>query len=290
MLETLEECPSCGSPKLIDHLKAIDHANTSETFKLVLCHQCDLAFTNPRPTFDTIYPYYQGDNYISHSNKVLDIVSFIYKLLRTYTLYQKEKHIRLLNHKRGTLLDFGCGTGHFLRHCQNRNWIVQGVEPNTSARQSSQTTLKQHVHSDPSTLTSSFDIITAWHVIEHVHDLKKTLLSLKNLLNPQGHLLIAVPNISSFDSSHYKEDWAGLDVPRHLYHFNPSSFKTLVTECGLNLLKTIPMKFDAFYVSMLSEKYKNKGQLLSAFKTGYKSNSKASKTGQYSSLIYVLSK
>jgi len=134
-----------------------------------------------------------------------------------------------------------------------------------------------------------FDIITLWHVLEHVSDLDAQIKELKRLLKPKGYLIIAVPNYKSYDADHYKTFWAAYDVPRHLWHFSKNAIQSIFGKFNFILEKTLPMKFDSFYVSLLSEKYKTgKMNYLKAFRIGLRSNIKAKRTGEYSSLIYVL--
>ena len=190
----------------------------------------------------------------------------------------------------GKLLDFGCGTGEFLAQCTKSGFKTFGYEPNENA--SNQATSKGlSIIQNLKDLNQKMDAITAWHVVEHVPNLRDTIKDLKKKLSKDGILFIAVPNVNSFDARHYKEYWAAYDVPRHLYHFSQNSFGKLIAKCKLHLVDTIPMKFDSYYVSLLSEKYLNgKTDFIRALKTGYKSNHHAKKNGEYSSLIYVLKK
>ncbi len=130
-----------------------------------------------------------------------------------------------------------------------------------------------------------------WHVLEHVHDLNETLAKLRSLLTNNGTVFIAVPNHESYDAQLYKNYWAGYDLPRHLWHFSKENIKTLLTRHNLKLQAIVPMRFDAYYVSLLSEGYKNpaKSSLIksaSAFTRGLISNLKAGKDN-HSSLIYI---
>lgn len=291
MFEKLEQCPSCGHKKFQNHLITEDHFLTHDSFALVKCQECELVFTNPRPTFDSIGAYYASDDYISHSGKSSSIVTYIYRIARFISTRRKIKLIRKLNSQSKTILDFGCGTGYFLSQCTKKGFSVAGVEPSQSARNNIPSAVKSHIHPNLSNITNKFEVITAWHVIEHVHDLRETIKSLRSLLNKKGHMIIALPNISSFDAEHYGPYWAGLDTPRHLYHFTPSSFKTLIKSLKLKLVSQYPLPFDAYYVSLLSEKYlSGNNQLFKAIKTGFISNRAAHQTKQYSSIIYVLQK
>lgn len=234
--------------------------------------------------------YYEGENYISHTDNSNNLTNLIYKVARRFTLNWKKGLIEARSPEK-RMLDYGCGTGDLLQHMNNNQWDVVGVEPSESARNiaiGKGLTVYPELNKE---LKDKFHIITAWHVVEHIHDLKDTIRSLRKLLHDDGKLLLAVPNSASYDAQHYKEFWAGYDVPRHLYHFTPDTFKTLASKTKLKIQKIIPMKLDSFYVSLLSEKYMgNKMALLRGFQTGLKSNRKAKQTGNYSSLIYVLTK
>jgi predicted SAM-dependent methyltransferase len=127
-----------------------------------------------------------------------------------------------------------------------------------------------------------------WHVLEHVPDLNNRIEEIKSLLKQSGVLLIAVPNSSALDALHYKQYWAAYDVPRHLYHFTPITMQKLFTKHGFVLAQTLPMHFDSFYVSLLSEKYMHgKSRVIPAVINGVRSNLSAMNSGNYSSLIYV---
>ncbi len=290
MFEKLENCPSCGHPQFHNHLICTDHTVSGESFALVKCGKCELIFTNPRPTNQVLPSYYQSSEYISHTNRANSLVNFIYKLVRSITLRHKLKLITRLTKKR-ELLDFGCATGHFIRFCEQRGWSVTGLEPNEQARATALSGLNGSVHEELKEISQTFDIITAWHVIEHVSNLNETIKQLAKLLNDKGTLVIALPNCNSLDAKHYKEHWAGYDVPRHLYHFTQKSFSNLLSKHKLKLIETLPMKYDAYYVSLLSERHMTgKSHFLNAIQQGKKSNLSAKQSFEYSSLIYILSK
>lgn len=290
MYEKLEECPICKHSHFINHLICDDHSVSGESFALVKCNKCDLVFTNPRPDQDSLPKYYQSDEYISHTDKANSLINIAYKIVRKYTLSRKVKLIDKTNGQTGCLLDFGCGTGDFIKEAIKNKWHAYGYEPDPKARNIAANKNKGQILDTIEKTDLSFDIITAWHVIEHVSDLKKTIKRLKKLLKPTGHLIIALPNHHSYDAKFYGSFWAGYDVPRHLYHFDQNSIKSFARRFKLKLVKTLPMKFDSYYVSMLSEKYKGKPNILRAIKTGYNSNQQAKKTNDYSSLIYIFKK
>lgn len=293
-MKQISNCPICNSTKVKPFLTCIDHTVSKESFNIVQCTDCSFKFTNPIPSPDTLGNYYKSEDYISHSNTNKGLISKCYKLIRNFTLKRKlsliQKHV-----SRGTILDYGCGTGMFLKVCQDNGWKAYGVEPDDGARKIG-SEMGLNVFSDKErvntyTNNQTFDIITLWHVLEHVTDLDDTLTFFKEKLNNGGALIIAVPNYTSYDAQHYKEFWAAYDVPRHLYHFEISTIQKLLSSYGFSLAETKPMKFDSFYVSMLSEKYKRgKINYVKAFLTGLKSNLRAKTAKDYSSVIYIFKK
>ncbi|MFT6882419.1 MAG: 2-polyprenyl-3-methyl-5-hydroxy-6-metoxy-1,4-benzoquinol methylase, partial [Marinoscillum sp.] len=259
MYERLDVCPSCKHTHFLNHIICKDHAASGESFAIVKCTKCDLLFTNPRPNQSNISKYYEHADYISHTNNANNPINLLYKLARRYTLSQKISLITKFTPNK-YLLDYGCGTGIFTNYAKSRGYIVDAVEPSPDARRIADDILGITVKSNVVKIKpKSYDIITAWHVIEHVHELRITLNTLRKSLRDNGIIFIAVPNCLSYEAIKYQENWAAYDVPRHLYHFTQSSFKTLAHNCKLHLVETVPMKLDAFYVSMLSEKYLNRG-------------------------------
>lgn len=291
MIEVVE-CPVCKSKDLQKFTLCEDCTVSHETFHVKQCAQCNLGITTPRPETEKLGSYYQSEEYISHSGKSSGGVGFVYKLARSFSLKWKRAKI-LGNKKEGSILDFGCGTGDFLNTMQNSGWSITGVEPSSEARLKAEILTSIKINGSLDELVSQkFDVITAWHVVEHVPDLIQTVQKLKRLLKEDGIIFIAVPNYQSPDGITYKEYWAGFDVPRHLWHFSKKSMSMLFDSEGLKLIDTIPMKLDAYYVSLLSEKYKNKNNmdlscLMKGFISGLKSNFLARRKINYSSLIYV---
>ena len=291
---TLKNCPVCNHDNFTPFISCKDHTVSAEVFNIVSCSGCNFKFTNPRPEDSIIGNYYKSEDYISHSNTKKGLISSLYHLVRSYTLGQKEK---LLNKyvSRGTLLDYGCGTGMFLKKCRDRSWSVFGLEPDDGARsiaKSFDLKLCENLNELNQLVEDrSLSAITLWHVLEHVSDLDNTLNLFRRKLKEDGVLIIAVPNYCSYDAKHYKENWAAYDVPRHLYHFNLDSVSNLLKNFAFKLIDTKPMKFDSFYVSMLSERYKTgKQSLINSFLIGLRSNLRAKKASDYSSVIYVFKK
>lgn len=288
---TLEKCLVCGSNQFEPFLNCKDYTVSQETFNIVSCKNCGFKFTNPRPEDSVIGNYYKAESYVSHTNTKKGLINKLYHAVRSYTL---KKKVGMINSyvSRGTILDYGCGTGMFLKACQENGWEAFGMEPDDSARKiASEQGLT--LFSDKGRIQTyitdkQFSAITLWHVLEHVTDMNETLSFFKAKLKKDGVLVIAVPNHVSYDAKYYKEFWAAYDVPRHIHHFDVKSLSSLLKNSGFQLVKTKGMKFDSFYVSMLSEKYKTGSMnLFKAFLIGLKSNFKAKDSTEYSSTIYV---
>lgn len=292
ILESIAQCPICNSTSLEHFINCKDYTTTGEDFNIVKCNQCDFLITSPRPSQSEIGRYYKSDKYISHTGGSRNLVDRIYLLARSYSLNKKRKLIETYATK-GTLLDYGAGTGEFLNHCSAHGWKTEGVEPADEARAKAIKLSQLTVHQSITDISESeYNAITLWHVLEHVHNLNVTLKDLAAKLTPNGTLFIAVPNPKSYDAKKYKSHWAAYDVPRHLWHFNKENISSLLTQNGLTLVTIQPMKLDAFYVSLLSEEYKNPehskfSRLVRAFTTGLLSNWKGKKETNYSSLIYI---
>jgi len=291
MFEKVESCPICSSNRFSNFIVVQDYLVSRDSFAIIKCDECNFKITSPRPIKEELGNYYKSENYISHTSKANNPINWIYKLVRNYTLAQKYK---LINKRvsKGKILDYGCGTGDFLRYFKNKGWNIEGIEPDREAAKIAANKNKIDVLPEVSYIKKNkYTAITLWHVLEHISDINHVLEQLKPLLDNKGRIFIAVPNVQSYDAQYYKEKWAGYDVPRHLYHFEKSTMKKLMKRHGLKIKEILPMYFDSFYVSMLSEKYKNgKNNFIAAFKSGYKSNKEAKQNKNYSSLIYIIKK
>lgn len=263
-----------------------DHLVTQECFSLVPHPNFEILVTTPQPSSATLARYYESDSYISHTDTKKGFVSLAYQTVKKYALYKKVKKITKLNEGVGSLLDIGAGTGDFLKTAKNKGWHIEGVEVNEKARKfASQKGIELYT-SLQSCKGKQFDVVTLWHVLEHLPDLENIILTIEMLVKPGGHLVIAVPNYNSFDASYYNQFWAAFDVPRHLWHFSQKGIRQLISP-SFSQLQTSPMIFDSFYVSLLSERYKRqKAFALKAFWIGLRSNVKAMRSTEYSSLIY----
>ncbi|MEI7723884.1 MAG: class I SAM-dependent methyltransferase [Bacteroidota bacterium] len=293
MVEEIHNCPVCSNPVFSDFLKVKDYFLTKEVFTIQKCDACGFKFINPRPDKFKIGQYYQSDEYISHDAKKENLISRIYKIARRFSIKTKFSIVSEYGHK-GKILDIGCGTGEFLQYCKSSGFDVYGVEPSEKARVFAQQVNKISVTdklSDYGNAQHSFNCISMWHVLEHVHDLNETLEMVKALLKPDGVFIVAVPNCNSWDAQHYGNFWAAYDVPRHLYHFTDITLTKLVSKHGFIIRKLLPQKLDAFYVAMLSEKYRTgKINYFKFLILGLWSNFQSGKQKRgHSSQIFVLS-
>ncbi len=291
-----KSCPNCGGSNISRVLSAKDYTVSNEEFDIWECKNCTLRFTQNIPEERNIGKYYHSENYISHTDTSKGFINNLYHKVRKRTLVQKKKLIEKATGKQtGNILDVGAGTGAFLNSMKHASWNCTGIEPDKVAREKAfdlygiRLQEAEQIDSLPS---ETFDAITLWHVLEHVHELHKYVEQLKNLLLPDGKLFIAVPNYTSGDEKIYDKYWAAYDVPRHLYHFSPKSMEMLLNTHGLRVEKIKPMWYDSVYVSMLSEKYKTgDSHPVRAFINGMISNLEAvSDKTKCSSLIYIASK
>jgi SAM-dependent methyltransferase len=289
-----EHCPVCGSAALQPVLEAKDFTVTGERFGIWECSACSGRFTQDVPDESHIWKYYRSREYISHSNTREGLVNRLYHLARNFSMRQKQHWIRRHTGKTaGSILDIGCGTGTFLHAMKKAGWQVTGIEPEETAREGACKLygLDPLPAAELFTLPpGSFDAITLWHVLEHVHALHDYLKQIRLLLRPKGTLFLALPNFTSPDAQYYGEYWAAYDVPRHLYHFSPASIERLAALEGFHIRQQIPMPFDAFYVSLLSERYRHGStRYLQGFRQGLRSYRHALRhPDKGSSIVYVL--
>lgn len=287
------KCPWCGSEKAQISLWLRDEFLTKEDFHICECLNCGLLYTMPRPDKDKIGDYYKSEEYYSHQENKKGFIPKVYERVKKTNLKHKyqlaSKGINV-----GTLLDIGCGVGDFLHTAETHGWDCIGVEPSEDAKAIAQKRMKGKIISSEELETlsdGSFDLITMWHVLEHVDDLKWQIAQLQRLVKSSGRVVIALPNYKSYDGQYYKELWAAYDVPRHLNHFNRNTLTKIFKTSGLELIKMDKLKWDAYYISYLSEQYKHHSlPLVRGVFRGWISNSKARRSGEWSSLVYVFEK
>jgi 2-polyprenyl-3-methyl-5-hydroxy-6-metoxy-1,4-benzoquinol methylase len=291
-MENIKACFVCGGKDFSPFISCVDYTVSKDSFTITRCNSCGFKFTNPRPDGMEIGKYYESEEYISHSDSGKGIINYLYKKVRNYTINKKVQLINSLSNDK-TILDIGCGTGAFLNACKENGWFIEGIEPSGGARDFAKSNYNLNIHPEEKLAAysdNSFSIISMWHVLEHVHLLNERIEELKRLIKKDGTIIIAVPNCDSWDAQYYKEFWAAYDLPRHLYHFTPDTMERLLDKHGLRIMKKLPMVFDSFYVSMLSEKYKNgKVSMVNAVLNGFKSNRVGKRDiNRFSSVIYII--
>ena len=266
-----------------------DFSVSGESFSLLLNDEYQILKTHPQPTLDKLGSYYEFEDYISHTDGKRTLFEKMYHFIKRKAIRDKVKLINSYQPVKGRILDIGAGTGDFLLECKNQNWDILGIEPNDKAKGIALGKGIKFGDTIEKLESNSFDVITMWHVLEHVPDVEHQVSELKRLLKPSGTIIIAVPNFKSYDANHYKEFWAAYDVPRHLWHFSKTAIEKLFDKQNMNLEDIKPMWFDSFYVSLLSEKYKSgKMNFISGFFIGLISNVSGFFKKEFSSHIYVL--
>lgn len=287
-------CPCCGNEEYITYLELEDYFLSHESFRIVKCKNCGLLKTYPQPGSNELGKYYKSVQYLSHATHNKGVDFFIYNRIRKLMLSRKVALIK--KHAAGNnLLDIGCATGVFIDYCQQKGFKVEGIEPDEKARNYARKQLGLTVNDLNHLCTfpkKSFDIVTMWHVLEHVNDLDERMRLVHHILTNDGTVIIALPNPASFDAQYYKKYWAAYDVPRHLYHFNQNAFSLLSERYGFKITHRIPLVYDSYYISLLSERYMTgKSSYLKALWLGLRSNIYARKHNMdYSSIIYILKK
>lgn len=279
----------------MDRLICKDYTVSGKQFELIYNSELEFYATTPKPSKKELLKYYNSEAYISHTDAKKSLFDKTYQFVKNYTIRKKIKLINSFKTEGKELLDIGCGTGDFIFNAKRKTWKVTGVEPNKKAKQLSiykmnnKATIYSNIDDLVASKKTTYNVITLWHVLEHVPDLNVYINKIQSLLKSNGYLVVAVPNYKSFDATYYKEFWAAYDVPRHLWHFSQKSIQLLFNTFNMEVVETLPMKFDSYYVSLLSEKNKTgKTNLFRALIIGWLSNWKAYKTKEYSSLIYVL--
>ncbi len=290
-------CPICNKEDIGFLMHSKDYSLTQDDFQIIQCTHCTLKYTDPVPSKEEIGPYYDFPAYISHTDDNTGLINKLYHSVRNYTLSQKTNWVQsLFTGYKGQLLEIGAGTGAFAHAMTKKGWTVTALEPDAASRERALATYQINIVpiEELFTLTENkFDVITLWHVLEHVHDLNDYIRTFYKLLKPNGRLIIAVPNYTSYDAQFYKKYWAAYDVPRHLYHFSPTAMEYLAKKYTMQILTMHPMWFDSFYVSLLSERYKKTGLfgMLRAVIIGCLSNIVAVKNNRRaSSIVYEIKK
>lgn len=289
-LTEIVKCPICDSNSFNLKIAVKDHSISKENFEIIQCTECNFLITSPRPADNEISKYYASEEYISHSGTKKGLINSLYHKVQKLNMNLKYRAFAKYV-PRGTWMDYGAGNGAFLQYLESKKIVCEGFEPDATARKvASEKNISIQDSEEYKASSKQYSSITMWHVLEHIPNLNEIFQKHKSNLMPGGILTIAVPNHKSYDESFYKDYWAAYDVPRHLWHFSEKDVQSLLKKNGFEYIKTAPMIFDSYYVSMLSEKYKG-GSLIRGIMIGALSNLKARfKKSAFSSQIYVFRK
>lgn len=244
------ECLICGEKDSVLYLSVRNRFNPAETFSIVQCPGCKFRYLSPRPTIENIEKYYNDEGYQPHKTESRSFKEKLYTFVRKYNNKYKKRVLFQLNSK-GTILDYGCGTGEFLEEMKNSGWRVLGIEPSEKARnytQAKNITMLRSINDYEGFL----DVVTMWHVLEHVHDPVALFNDVYNKLKKDGLFIIAVPNPQSIDAKYYKENWVAYDAPRHLYHFTPKDMIHLLDSYRFSVIRMKLLFPDFLYNILLS--------------------------------------
>lgn len=287
-------CPQCKNNEISFALRCVDHLVTGEVFEVFRCPACGFLFTQDHPDESESGKYYESEEYISHTNAHQTFFDKLYQLGRKIMLRRKKKdNYRKCILLKGSILDIGSGTGHFLYSMKMAGWKTDGIEINIKARDYSRSLFNLDIHL-PGEMESipdnSYDCITLWHVLEHFHQPVNYFREIKRIIKPGGKVIVALPNSDSYDAGYYGSDWAAYDVPRHLWHFNPQVFSRFANDNGFEISSVSYLPLDVFYISILSEKCRgNRMQFVSGFLRGfYFSLLSLFRKLKSSSIVYIL--
>lgn len=297
----ITNCPICNSSMTSKVFDAVDHFSTKESFPIYDCKSCGFRFTNNFPTDDSIGRYYDSPDYISHSDSKTGLINRLYHFFRKHMLKKKvnlvSKQVVPRQKDNIRILDIGSGTGYFLNAAKEKGYTVTGIEKDTNAREYAISTFGLDIKDEQSLWdieNESYDVITLWHVLEHMENLNEVVAKIKSILKPDGIMILALPNHNSHDAKKYEGYWAAYDVPRHLWHFTPQTVEKMLSKHQFNIIKQKTMPLDAFYISMLSEKYRGNSSLIQYIKAivvsaiGYLRS--LTDINQSSSVIYIAKK
>lgn len=290
------KCLVCGGDTFSTLFTCTDSLTTGESFSICQCSGCGFRFTLSPPPESVIGKYYLSDEYISHSDLKRSFTERLYHVARTFMLRKKLRLIRSVSSlKQGSILDIGCGTGYFPAFMKQNGWDASGVEVSEIARNYAASKFELKVippDQTPLLQGKSYDCITLWHVMEHFHDPDAWFKKIDYLLKDNGICIIALPNAESYDAAWFKQHWAAFDVPRHLWHFSPATFKKLALRNNFSMIKTMSMPLDVFYISILSYRNMNSSMSLlrGLFTATVLSLFSLFKKGKASSIIYILRK
>lgn len=265
-----------------------DHLVSKKTFHIVFDSGVGAWRTTPQPSQKELKAYYPKEGYLSHTDNAQGLKDRLYLWVKNKNIQTKLRWIAVQSN-RPKILDFGAGNGAFALAAQAKGWHVCTQEFSDDVLLSLKAKGLKAV--DVSQQKDAFDAITLWHVFEHLPNPKAQLATFYNALTPGGILVLALPNINAWDARHFGAQWAAYDVPRHLWHYNKTAIAQLAKDAGFHLVKTHNMFWDAFYISLLSEQYRqSKCAWIHAIIKGSLSNLLGWRKKNTSALTFILQK
>ena len=260
MNESIPSCRICGSNDIDRYLELPDRFNPDgELYNLYECASCRIIFLHPAPDEVEAAAGYEDEGYdpFIETGGSRSLIQNIYARVKPWALNRKAALIEKYLPRKGMMLDVGTGTGAFLKVMRDRGWQVEGIEKSAEAARYGSEKLGLKIFTgdftDYPAALRSFDAITFWHSLEHIHRLRGNLQKLRHGLKSGGYAFIALPNPASPDAAFYKQHWVAYDAPRHLWHFRPKVLIALLKEYGFTLHKAYPLPLDPFYNCLLSE-------------------------------------
>lgn len=294
--QDFDPCPICGASGQTPYANCTDFMVSKESYYLLRCPSCGVVYTLDPPSENELRRYDKLSLKLKLGDAPKSLMEKLYYHVRARMLRKKAKIIETYAYRTsGSLLNYGAKTGYFSHRMERRGWKVTSLERYHEERLFS-LEMFHHRMMDMSELdklhAGTFDVITMWHVFEHMHHPHELLDRFYELLRPGGVLVMACPNIRSTDAMYYGPYWAAYDVPRHLWHFDPVSLAQLLHRHGFTLMHHERMPFDSFYISILSEKHmRHKMAFLRGMWEGLRSwRISITHRGKSSSLIYVFRK
>lgn len=276
-----------NTPFFKHFLSVQDYFLTQEKFNLYKDERTEVLKTIPQP--ENISSYYESENYLSHDDSQNSFFARCYQFAKSWNLKGKKSLIGSYAGD-GKILDIGAGVGDVVGVLKKSGYDVIGYEPNLKARTFASRKGIELLDQTSSIQPGSISVISMYHVLEHVPNYENQIKDILRWLEEDGVLILALPNYNSFDAQWFKSQWAGYDVPRHLFHFNKNAVKNVFQD-KFEIVSTQAMWFDSFYVSILSARYqKRKFAFAYGILIGAISNLKAIFTKEPSSLVYVLKK
>lgn len=237
-LETAS-CPICGNAQARPVVSGRDLLHDLPgTFTVVECVQCRLLRTNPRPTPASIGAYYPDDygpylgTVVGAGQQGASLKARVIALGKR--LFDTKAHAIPASNP-GKMLEIGCASGSYLHAMAAQGWQVEGIEFSPDAAASARALGYQVAAGAVETIdkpAAQFDLIAGWMVLEHLHQPHAVLSKLRQWINPAGKLAVSVPNAGSLERKLFGPNWYALQLPTHLYHYDPETIRQLMVSAG----------------------------------------------------------